>query len=132
MYLLFYGDEEYNVKASKGVKNICYRHIFISQLFIRKDYQMKLLESLKKIKNVFDAAYNGILIIDECGTIVFHNKAAGKVLNTDSESIIEGTTPGGKGISIAQATIYEDYLSASSGVMILLNFLVGTCIRFFQ
>ena len=49
--------------------------------------QKEKILCLKNFQEVFDSAYNGIVIIDLEGRILIYNKAAGKTLNIDPEQV---------------------------------------------
>jgi PAS domain S-box-containing protein len=52
------------------------------------DHQIGKLNFLKNFKEFFDAAHNGIVIINLEGEIIIYNKAAGRTLKVDPERVI--------------------------------------------
>jgi len=49
---------------------------------------MNQLQHLKKLKYIFDSTHNGISIIDETGTVIVYNSAAGIMLDKDPDEML--------------------------------------------
>ena len=50
--------------------------------------QVNPLQHLKTLRHIFDSTHNGVSIIDETGTIIVYNKAAGMMLDKDPDKML--------------------------------------------
>ncbi|MBL7225522.1 MAG: sigma 54-interacting transcriptional regulator [Desulfobacteraceae bacterium] len=63
---------------------------------------MNQLQHLKELSHIFDSTHNGVSIIDETGTVIVYNRAAGMMLDKDPDEML------GRFIGDVFPTAWED------------------------